>query len=81
MRNQGNFVPMTGPVRTVFEALAELVDCECGHECKHKGDCTEVRCGHVTQDNGDVVCTKVTLTGIEEAAVRIADMIDKGELS
>lgn len=81
--NQGNFVPMAGPVRTVFEVLESLVDFTCGHECNHRTvlgavDCA--KCGHVTEPNGDVVCTKVSLAGLENAAVRIVDMIERGEL-
>lgn len=80
--NQSNFVPMAGPVRDIYEALVELINFECGHECNHRVghdvDCP--KCGHVTDKGGDVVCEKVTLTNLEEAAVRIADMIDKGEL-
>lgn len=69
--NQSNFVPMAGPVRDVFDVLAELIDFECDHQNTRQ---------HTTDDKGNVVCDKVTLTNLEEAAVRIADMIDKGEL-
>jgi len=81
-RNQDNFVPMAGPVCDVFELLESLVDIECGHKCNHRvkqgTDCE--KCGHTTDKDGETVCTKVTMTGIEEAAVAIAAMIDKGEL-
>lgn len=84
MRNQDTFVALGSPTSRILDALEELVDFTCNHPCAQclvsptGADCG--KCGHTTDAHGNVTCERVTLTKLEEAAVRIADMIDKGEL-
>lgn len=61
MSNLGNFVPMAGPVREIFEILESLVDTECNHE--HKAAC----------EKANFECHELGIDGLEEAAVAIAE--------
>lgn len=60
---------MGGPVRQIFDALTETLDFECNHPTAHPRD-----------DKGNPRCEQVTLTGLEAAANRIYELIEKGEL-
>jgi hypothetical protein len=74
-RITGSFVPMAGTVRDVYDVLAELIDTEAECTHKHPKKCQADDCGDPTH------AVTVTLLGLEETAVRIAEMIEKGELS
>jgi hypothetical protein len=66
------FIPMAGPVRTVFDTLCELIGFECTHTDK------EHTC---SSDDCEPTCDRVTLVGLEEVANRIVGMIERGELT
>jgi hypothetical protein len=63
---------MDGPVRSVYDALCELIDFECTHTNKEHTS---------SSDDCEPACARVTLIGLEEAANRIAEMIERGELA
>jgi hypothetical protein len=71
----GSFVPMAGTARTVFDVLAELLDTEAECTHKHPKKCQDEDCRDPTH------AVNVTLLGLEEAAVRLSEMIEKGELA
>jgi hypothetical protein len=73
-RNMANFVPMAGPVRQILEVLESEIGAECGH--RHKKVCAadESEGGCPDPDHG------VFVEGLEEAAVAVADLIERGEL-
>lgn len=73
-RNLDTFVPMAGLVRAVFDVLTELVDVEAECEHRHPKKCADETCDHEAGVNAWAV-------GLEEAAVRVAEMIERGELS
>lgn len=64
---------MAGPVRDVYEALAELIIPTCGHPDRHHKS---------TADPTETAeCELVNVEGLEEAANIIVGMIEKGELA
>lgn len=68
MRNQDTFIALGSPAARILDVLEDLIDFTCEHD--HKSKCNqEGACEH-----------EVWPSGFEEAAVRIADMIGKGEL-
>lgn len=69
-RNMGTFIALGSVAERVLEVLEELLDAECQHD--HKGKCARGDCGNIEHT--------VELINSEEVAVRIAELIESGEL-
>lgn len=73
-RNAATFIALGGPSEAVLKVLEDWIEAECGH--KHVKACSQAiehqddGCGHA-----------VELTNLDEVAVRIAEMIERGELT
>lgn len=65
------FIALGSIAEKVRDALCELIEVECNHD--HKGKCSQDACEKPDHT--------VDLTNLDEVAVRIAEMIERGELS
>lgn len=73
-RNAATFIALGSPSEAVLKVLEDWLEAECGH--KHVKACIQAI------EYGDDSCDHaVELTNLHEVAVRIADMIERGELS
>lgn len=63
-----DFIAMTSSAERILDVLSEFIGTSCAHSHKASGVDPEE-------------CPNVILVGLELAAVEIAELIDKGELS
>lgn len=68
-RNASTFIALGSPAARVMDALSESVWVHCDHKHTKKDDIDPDECPHVA------------VLGLDEVAVAIADMIEKGELA